>query len=129
MCVLDRLSPARVGLLFVLIGPIWIGAWASWDSTRLWAPLDVPISLASGHLRSPEFEINVASTYTVGVAVNWPSFNDYEAVTNMLGSSLGNSPSVVGISWRLSSGRRVVASGNSDRATGGMVYRPRCLTA
>ena len=117
--VLDRLSPFRLGILFVLIGPIWIGMWSYRHSTRLWTPLEAPISLAVGHHRTPEFEINVASTYIVGVAVNWPSNNDYEAVTRMLGTDPSDSSSsVVGISWRLSSAGRMLASGNSHGARG-----------
>jgi hypothetical protein len=117
-----------VGILFALVGPVWVGAWALWDSTRLWVPLDVPVSLAAGHIRTPEFEINVPGTYTVCVAVNWPSNNDVEAVMSMLGiSSFDSTPSIVGISWRLSSAGRMLASADSDRtlgAMGGMCYQP-----
>ncbi len=115
--VLDRLSPARLGLLFVLSGPLWVGAWAWWDSTRLWTPVFVPISLSPGHIRTPEFAINVASTYTVGVVMNivWSSNEDYTAAAQMLGfDSSDGRPSVVGVSWRLSSAGRMLASGDSS---------------
>lgn len=111
-----------MGLLFLLIGPVWIGVWVWWDSTRLWAPLDVPISLAQGHIRTPEFQINVASIYTLGVEVNWQNPDDYDVLRKMLGTEPLDRSTVVGVSWRLLSARRTVASGNSDTAVGGMWF-------
>lgn len=110
-----------MGLLFALIEPVWVGAWTWWDSTRLWVPLAMPVSLAAGHLRTPQFEINVPSTYLLCVAVNYPPNDDYEAVMSMLGiSSSESGPPMVGISWRLSSAGRMLASANSNRTLGSM---------
>jgi hypothetical protein len=85
----------------------------------------MPISLAAGHLRTPEFEINLPSTYAICAAVNYPSNNDYEGVISMLGSSSFDSrPSIVAISWRLSSPGRMLASANSARTLGaGVCYQ------
>jgi hypothetical protein len=42
-----------------------------WDTTRYWTPLDFPISLTKGQIRTPEFEINVNSSYSVGLGVEF----------------------------------------------------------
>jgi hypothetical protein len=110
-----------VGLLLALIGPLWISACGWWESTRIWVPLYVPISLTPGHTHTAEFAINMASAYPIGIAVDCPSNDDYETVQKMLGTGLYDaSASVVGISWKLSSAGRTVEAGNSDRASGGM---------
>jgi hypothetical protein len=107
---------------------MWVGACVWWDSTRHWVPVYMPVSLAAGQLRTPEFQINVASAYTVCVAVNWPSGNDSTPVRRMLGvEPFDSSPSVIGVSWRLSRGGQIVASGRSDGTTGaacGVYYGP-----
>lgn len=55
-------STAWVGLGLILSGIAWFGGSAWWANTRIWQPVDVPISLSVGHVRTPEFKINVEST-------------------------------------------------------------------
>lgn len=82
-------------------------------STRIRVPLYVPISLSQGHIRTPEFTINLKSTYLIEVVVGRES--DSEGVPCLIGffECPGN-PSVLSIAWSLSERGRVVASGSSD---------------
>jgi hypothetical protein len=57
----------RIGLALILTGMVWFGGWTWWESTRIWVPLDIPISLSAGHIRTPEFEVNVESKYGITV--------------------------------------------------------------
>jgi biopolymer transport protein ExbD len=82
----------RLGLGLILAGSAWYGGWA-WRADRLetsgaWRPLDIQVSLAVGQLRIPEIEIKVASTY----------FIEAELLAT----------------WRLRSGNRIVAQGESQ---------------
>ena len=58
-----------IGLGLILIGAGWFGGWYWWASTRIWVPVEVPVSLAPGHVRTPEFAINVASTYLIEITL------------------------------------------------------------
>jgi hypothetical protein len=69
-----RLPPAAlVGAGLVVIGVAWYGGWSYWWSTRIWTPLDIPVSLARGSFRTPEFRINVTGTYLFEIEVR-PEF-------------------------------------------------------
>lgn len=110
--MIERLSPFRVGLALVLIGPVWFGIWACWGATRAWQPLEVPISLSPGHFRSPEFKINVEGTYWIGITVKRPP--DYGLGECLIGANLcERNPSILEALWSVESGKRVVANGSS----------------
>ena len=59
----------RIGLALILIGIVWFGGWAYWTATRIWVPVDLPISLSRGHIRTPAFEINKESAYQIEIEV------------------------------------------------------------
>ncbi|HXN49212.1 MAG TPA: hypothetical protein VN893_21340, partial [Bryobacteraceae bacterium] len=59
----------RVGLILILAGAAWFGGWAWWASRQIWVPLEAPVSLAPGHLRTPEFAINVESSYRIEITL------------------------------------------------------------
>ena len=88
---------ARTGLLLILAPAFWLGGWALWNYTRIWVPLDIPISLARG-VRTAEFKINVESDYSISLGTNTDSHSCLEAV---------------GVPWSLSKHGRVVATGGS----------------
>ncbi len=59
-----RLPPTcLVGLGLILAGLAEFGIQTWWVHTRIWDPLDTPVSLAKGHFRSPEFRINADADY------------------------------------------------------------------
>jgi biopolymer transport protein ExbD len=97
-----------IGSALILAGVIQYGIWYRWSSTRIWRPLDLPISLSAGHIRTPEFEINTRSRYRI----------DFTAATNFHHEV--ESPSSpydpyclpdLGISWSLSGQGQIVAKG------------------
>jgi hypothetical protein len=106
----------RIGLALVLIGIGLPFAWERWVATRTWVPLNIPISLAPGHVKTPEFEINLESSFWVSIEVERKF--DYAGVPCLLafGAELEckNRPGVVGISWLLSDGGKEIAHGHSD---------------
>ncbi len=104
---------ARIGLALILIGAISFGSWACWEATRIWVPLNVPISLSRGHIRTPEFKINVESTYEIRIGVSRRF--DFWGVPCLIGVSLcdGN-PAALQMAWSLSHGGRILANGTSN---------------
>ena len=66
---------ARIGLGLVLIGVCWFGYWSVWARTRIWVPLQMPISLSQGHIRTAEFKINLEGSYLLYVKLQ-PVFGD-----------------------------------------------------
>jgi hypothetical protein len=75
--VLVLLAPAlkrtllriRIGVALILIAAAIYGGWEWWMATRTWVPLDMPVSLAQGHIRSPEFKINLDAGFWIFVEV------------------------------------------------------------
>lgn len=101
----------RVGLVLILIGAAWFGGWCWWASTQIWVPLDMPVSLAPGHIRAPELEINVESTYRIEITLqrvldvkdgDW-----YSHCYPGFGCPLG-----LAVSWSLRKEGRVLARGS-----------------
>lgn len=112
------LSPRTkvVGLVFVSAGIALCGAWALWTHTRVNRAVDLPISMARGHIRSSEFRVNVNTPYTIAIEVESGIQND--TVLCLLDISTDKEcddrQSVVKASWVLTSDGRVVANGSSD---------------
>lgn len=90
-----RPSQFRIGAALILAGAAWFGAWAWWASTLIRVPLDIPISLAPGHIRTPQFRINGKSNYWIVVA--------YQGDASKLN-----------LSWTLSQLDHVIAKGSFD---------------
>ncbi len=100
----------RIGLALILTGIVWFGGWTWWESTRIWVPLDIPISLAAGHIRTPEFRINVESAYRFQIDA------ELEAIGGGGLCPVGyRCPTMIGMSWSVSTGGRVVARGDISR--------------
>lgn len=59
--------PPRVsiGLAGILPAAATYGGWEWWMATRTWVPLDMPISLAQGHIRSSGFTINLDAGFGI----------------------------------------------------------------
>ena len=95
-----------------------IAAWTGhWASTRVWEPLNTPVSLARGHVRTPEFEINAASYYGLSIRVNRPpGEKDAECVP---GFECARPYPRMPISWTLTTGGREVVHGYSAESASG----------
>jgi biopolymer transport protein ExbD len=83
----------RIGLSLTLLPTTCLGGWACWAFTRNWTPLNVPVSLYRGRIRTPEFWINMKSRYSIEIRTG--------------------SDSVVRASWSLLNDGKVVASGEN----------------
>jgi hypothetical protein len=110
---------ARIGVALILIGVALHVGWARWAATRTWVPLDIPIPLSRGHMKTGEFKINLESTYWMEVEVERKF--DFDGVPCLLGFGFDeckNTPGVLKASWSLSNEGRVVARGDTDHAQG-----------
>jgi hypothetical protein len=117
----------QAGVLFVFVGVSVYGTWILWLSTRADHPVDVPISMTVGHIRTREFRINQNAPYTVDIEVE--KTIPFETLNCLLGITMARTstaleecpdrPSVVKASWQLTSGGQIVAQGSSDEYRSG----------
>ena len=111
-----------VGVICVAVGLTLYGTWVGCLSTRTERPVDVPISMAIGHVRTPEFKINLNAPFTINVEVQ--KTIPFETLNCLLGTTMGRTStdlqecpdksSVVKASWVLTSNGQTVAQGSSD---------------
>ena len=108
-----RLTTARVGLAMVLLPTAWLAGCAWWRFTRYWIPLEMPVSLSPGHIRTPEFQVNVEGSYTIGIGL--PAGSELVIMPCPDGSDYCQaSIGVLTASWVLSKAGKVVASGRRE---------------
>src|SRR5882762_5303993 len=119
---LSRLT--RLGLVSMSLGILVFSGLLLWWRTRTLSPVDIPVSMSLGHIRTPEFKINLDAVYLIEITADQKKIPS-NALFCLLGykqlySECPNSPSVVQASWVLSSGGAVVSRGTSeDRDSGG----------
>jgi biopolymer transport protein ExbD len=63
---------ARAGLLALCAGFLIYGPVYYWVNSRTLVPLDIPVTLAPGHIRSGDFKINVDAYFSIEVAFPFP---------------------------------------------------------
>jgi hypothetical protein len=110
---------ARIGVALALVGIALYVGWRRWVASRTWLPLDIPVSMSRGQIKTGEFKINVKSKYWIYVEVERKF--DFDGVPCLLGlgfDECNNTPSVLKASWSLSDSGRVVAQGSSDEEQG-----------
>jgi hypothetical protein len=107
----------RAGLGLICAAIAIAGGWEFWVETRIWVPLDIPISLAQGHIRTPRFEVNVASNYWIGAVVEQKTAS-HQVLCWIGYEQCEDAPSVVTASWSVSSDERIVAHGSSAHYNG-----------
>jgi biopolymer transport protein ExbD len=120
----------RIGVALILIAAAIYGGWEWWMATRTWVPLYMPVSLAQGHIRSPEFKINLDAGFWIFVEVETKA--DDEGVSCLTGYTSDycrkNGVRELHASWALSDRGRVVARGSTDNdqgSLGGMLSKGR----
>src|SRR5258708_1640117 len=111
-----------VGFTFVAVGIVVYGIWVLWLIIRTERPVNIPISMAIGHVRTREFKLNMNAPYTIEVEVQ--KSIPFETLNCLLGTSdapissdlrdCPNRPSVVKASWILTSDGQLIAQGSSD---------------
>src|SRR5437879_7958677 len=96
---------SRIGLLFLLLGALWFAGWVLWGKTRITRPVDMPVSMSPGHIRSREFKINLEAVYLIEIAADKNKI-PADTLHCLLGykfrdSDCAETPSVVKASWVL----------------------------
>ena len=97
----------------MLIPLVVLGISASWYVTRSWEPVNMPISLARGHIRA-EFDINVESVYAIELNFSQDRVLQRHPCPN--DSMECDSVSLVGAPWSVSSGGKPFAGGRGQPA-------------
>jgi len=106
-----------IGLAFLLAAGVIFGGWEWWMASRTWVPLDMPVSLAPGHIRSPEFRINLKEQFVIYVDVERSA--QFDGGPCWLGFSVcPEQPSLVQANWTISDSGKIVAQGGTDRYRG-----------
>jgi len=103
----------RIGLALILFAIICPAGFSWWESTFIWVPLDMPIALSRGHVRTPRFRINVAASYAIAVEGDWNDLGLPCFVGPRCATTDDRNP--LAVSWSLFNGKRVVVSGDSTR--------------
>lgn len=107
-----RLTTFRVGLALILLPAACTSGLAWWFSTRNWTPLEMGISLAPGHIRTPEFQVNVEGFYSLVIEIRDSDFGMFPCPG---GSGFCQaSVEVLTASWALSKNGKVIASGHDE---------------
>lgn len=112
-----------IGVIVIVAGLALYGGRFLWSQTRTWVPIRMPISLNGGHVRTREFKVNFKALYLVEVEVEkkipYETLNCLLGVEDIYPDKCKNIPSVVNVSWVLSSRGTVVALGSSLDSKGG----------
>jgi hypothetical protein len=114
-----------LGVALIIAGLAIVGGRSVWSKTRTWVPVDIPISLAEGQFRTPDFETNLKAQYIIEIKVQKKI--PFDTLNCLLGverdhsqsEKCTNIPSAVNASWILSSQGTVVARGSTTETTGG----------
>jgi hypothetical protein len=116
-----------VGVIFLVVGVGVSGTWVLWLTTRTDRPVNIPMSMAIGHVRTSEFKLNMSAPYTIGIEVQ--KTIPFDTLNCLLGMAMARAstaleecpdrPSVVKASWVLTSDGQTVAQGSSDDYRGG----------
>ena len=105
------------GVIMVIAGLALFGGWALWSETRTWIPVDMPISLTKGQIRTHEFKTNLKAPYIIQIEI--VKKGPVEVLTCLLGledmnsGKCTNTQSVVDASWVLWSQGTIIARGSS----------------
>jgi hypothetical protein len=116
---------ARTGIILVFLGVTVYGIWLLWLATRTKIPVAIPMSMAIGHVRTPEFRVNLSALFNIEIEVQ--KSIPFDRLNCLLGMDLlgprssarplgecPDQPSVVKASWVLTSDGITVASGSTD---------------
>lgn len=115
-----QLTPTK-GLFLMLLGGCVFGSWMLWVATRIRSPIDVPISMSVGHVRTREFRVNLEATYLVEIEAETKAFPQdalycllgYK-ITPRINAACATTPSVVKGAWVLRSDGQTMASGSTE---------------
>jgi hypothetical protein len=115
-----RLTTTK-GLFLMLLGGFVFGGWTLWVATRIKSPIDMPISMSVGHVRTREFRVNLEATYLVEIEAETKAFPPdtlycllgYK-ITPPINTACASTRSVLKAAWVLRSDGQTVASGSTE---------------
>jgi|ERR1017187_1843909 hypothetical protein len=61
-------TTASIAIILIFLGIGLPTGYQHWMNTRTFVALDVPVSLSPGHIRTVDFEFNLAGWYQIGIA-------------------------------------------------------------
>jgi len=105
----------RVAYAIILAALAFYGSFFLWAATRKLTPLDGPISLSRGHIRTEPFSINLRSGYHMQIEVD-PTPLFYPECHN--GRQCHQSLAMLKSHWVLSSAGQALMSGDSEITDG-----------
>lgn len=113
----------KVGLGFTLAGVAVFAGWAGYLATRHYEPVNMPVSMSVGHVRTKEFRVNIKAPYAIAIEVRkdipFDTLNCLLGMNTPSEKDCTGTPSVVNAEWTLISDGRVVQSGSSADSKGG----------
>jgi hypothetical protein len=117
-----RKKTGLAGFTLVFLGIGAYGTSIAWLRTRTMNPVNIPISMAIGHVRTREFKLNLDMPYTIDIEVQ--KTIPVQTLNCLLGTRVVDSsgtfedcpdrPPVIKASWLLTSDGQIVAKGSSD---------------
>jgi len=66
-----------LGVSLLCAGIVLFPAYNHWVATRTWVALDMPISLAPGHIRADNFHVNISTVYQIEIELKGYDFRPY----------------------------------------------------
>jgi hypothetical protein len=107
----------RVGVITFTLGAALSVGWTIWHESRITTPVNIPVTLKPGHVRTREFKVNSHQTYIIEleVAKRLP----FDELNCLLGASIDpgkqcDKSAVVNAKWVLTTGGKIVAEGASS---------------
>ena len=108
----------RSGLIFLGIGLVSIFIATALPVTHNWTPLRMPISLVPGTITSPEFKTDLGTNYEMNIEVDrkidFDRLNCLLGIQNFSLKSCDHLPSLIDMSWSVTSNGAIVARGSSN---------------
>ena len=111
------------GIALIVVPASIFAAWCIRADTRINKPIDMPIAMTPGHVRTPDFKVNTNRLFTIEIVSR--KTIPFDALNCLLGTSLfAQSPceqqSVISATWTLSSNGATVAQGTSETDPSGV---------
>jgi hypothetical protein len=118
----------QTGIIIIAVGLLFYGTWILWNVLLVGHPVSMPVSLAVGNVRTPEFRLNVNRYFIVEVVAK--KHLPLDILDCMMGISTGpldpnnckeGEVPLLQASWTLWSDGRIVNQGSSedDKGSGG----------
>ena len=113
----------KVGLGFTLAGVILFAGWAGYLVTRSYEPVNMPVTMPVGHVRTKEFRVNIKAPYEIQIEVKknipFDTLNCLLGMNTPSGKDCTVTPAVVNAQWTLMSDGEIVQHGSSLDSKGG----------